>query len=127
MELPTRTTSSWVQGRWKAGDAVLMRRCSLLWCEASQRRSGGLVDESDLFERARCGDRDALDELVEAASARSDLDLLRRLAGLGSSDAVDELVQLAGELEDLDELRRLAEAGSSDAQDVLDELTGDAG
>ena len=36
---------------------------------------------------------------------------------------VDQLVELAAEREDLDELRRLADGGSQDAADVLEELT----
>ncbi len=46
----------------------------------------------------------------------------RQRAAGGDQDALDELVQLAGERGDLDELRRLAQGGSSDAADVLAEL-----
>lgn len=95
------------------------RSCSELW------RAG--MNESELTERARLGDRDAMDQLVELAADAGDMDRLRQLAELGSSDAVDELVQRAGELGDLAELRRLADAGSSDARDVLEELTDDPG
>jgi len=54
-----------------------------------------------------------------------DLARLRAAAARGDRDAVDQLVELAGEREDLQELGRLADAGSSDARDVLLELTGD--
>jgi hypothetical protein len=39
---------------------------------------------------------------------------LRTRAANGDRDAVDELVQLAGDRGDMDELRRLADGGSSD-------------
>jgi hypothetical protein len=89
--------------------------------------SEGWMNEGELMEQARLGDRDAMDQLVELAADAADLERLRQLAELGSSDAVDELVQLAGELGDLAELRRLTDAGSSNARDVLEELTDDAG
>ena len=69
----------------------------------------------DLRARAAAGDGDAVDELVQLAGERGDMDELRRLADAGSADAVDELVQLAGERGDMDELRRLVGAGSGDA------------
>jgi hypothetical protein len=50
---------------------------------------------------------------------------LRARAAAGDRDAVDQLVELAGERGDLDELRRLADGGSRDAADVLAELTGE--
>jgi hypothetical protein len=50
------------------------------------------------------------------------LDLRARAAG-GDQDAVDQLVELAGERGDLDELRRLADGGNRDAADVLAELS----
>jgi hypothetical protein len=65
----------------------------------------------------------SIDEQVELAQEREDLDELRRLAAAGSSDATDILVELAGSREDLDELRRFADAGNSDAADILMELT----
>jgi len=82
-------------------------------------------DRSILRELAESGNADAIDQLVELAAGRGDLDELRRLADLGSLDATDVLVELAGERGDLDELRRLADLGSSDALDVLVELTSD--
>src|SRR5262245_26837162 len=78
---------------------------------------------ADLQARAAAGDRDAVDQLVELAAERGDMDELRRLAGLGVGDAADLLVELAAEREDLAELRRLADAGNRDAADVLAELT----
>jgi hypothetical protein len=68
------------------------------------------------------GDRDAVDQLVELAGERGDMDELRRLDANGSTDAVDQLVELAGERGDMDELRRLANGGNRDAADVLTEL-----
>jgi hypothetical protein len=50
------------------------------------------MNDSELIERARRGDHDALDQLVELAADAGDLERLRQLADLGSSDAVDELV-----------------------------------
>jgi ubiquinone biosynthesis protein UbiJ len=50
---------------------------------------------------------------------------LRTRAEIGDRDAVDELVQLAGERGDMQELRRLADGGSRDAAEVLAELTGE--
>jgi hypothetical protein len=47
---------------------------------------------------------------------------LRARAAAGDRDAVDQLVELAGERGDMDELRRLADAGNSDAADMLAEL-----
>jgi hypothetical protein len=38
---------------------------------------------------------------------------------------MDELVQLAGERGDMDELRRLADGGNRDAGEVLTELAGE--
>ncbi len=54
-----------------------------------------------------------------------DLVDLRALAASGDQDAVDQLVELAGERGDMDELRRLADGGSRDAADVLTELAED--
>jgi hypothetical protein len=51
-----------------------------------------------------------------------DLVDLRALAASGDQDAVDQLVELAGERGDMDELRRLADSGSRDAADVLAEV-----
>src|SRR4051812_9193567 len=82
--------------------------------------------EDDLRARAAAGDRDALDQIVEAAGERGDARELRRLADGGSRDALDLLVELATEREDLDELRRLADAGSTDAAEILAELTDEA-
>ena len=48
---------------------------------------------------------------------------LRARAAHGDRDAVDQLVELAGERGDLDELRHLADSGSTDAADALAELT----
>jgi len=84
-------------------------------------------DLASLREAAAAGDRDAVDELVELAGERGDVEELRRLADSGHDDAVAVLVELAGEREDVPELRRLAAAGSSDARDVLVELLGDDG
>ena len=50
---------------------------------------------------------------------------LRAREAAGSTDAVDELVELAAERGDLDELRRLAASGSTDAADVLTERSED--
>jgi hypothetical protein len=47
---------------------------------------------------------------------------LRARAATGDQDAVDQLVELAGERGDMDELRRLADSGNRDAADVLAEL-----
>jgi hypothetical protein len=47
---------------------------------------------------------------------------LRARAANGDRDAVDQLVELAGERGDMDELRRLANGGNRDAADVLTEL-----
>jgi hypothetical protein len=47
---------------------------------------------------------------------------LRARAETGDQDAVDQLVELAGERGDMDELRRLADSGNRDAADVLAEL-----
>lgn len=54
--------------------------------------------------------------------ADDDMPGLRARAASGDHDAVDQLVELAGERGDLDELRRLADAGSGDAADLLSEL-----
>ncbi|RZU75032.1 hypothetical protein EV384_3551 [Micromonospora kangleipakensis] len=51
-----------------------------------------------------------------------DLVDLRSRAAAGDQDAVDQLVELAGERGDMDELRRLADSGNRDAADVLTEL-----
>jgi len=56
-----------------------------------------------------------------------DLVTLRQQAERGDQDAVDQLVELAGERGDLDELRKLADRGSSDAVDILVELAGERG
>jgi hypothetical protein len=82
------------------------------------------MDELELAElraRARSGDRDAVDELIENGDPVD----LRQLADAGNTDALDQLVQLAAENEDLTELRRLAEDGSTDAAEVLAELIED--
>ena len=47
---------------------------------------------------------------------------LRARAATGDQDALDQLVELAGERGDMDELRRLADRGNRDAADVLTEL-----
>jgi hypothetical protein len=52
---------------------------------------------------------------------------LRAQAANGDRDAVDQLVELAGERGDLDELRRLTAAGGTDAADVPAELTDEVG
>jgi hypothetical protein len=85
---------------------------------------GSMTDDGllDLRARAAEGDRDAVDQLVELAGERGDMEELRRLADDGSTDAADELVQLAGERGDMEELRRLANAGNRDAADMLAEL-----
>jgi hypothetical protein len=57
-----------------------------------------------------------VDQLVEPADERGDMDELRRLADDGSSEAADELVQLAAEQGDVGELRRLAAAGRGTAE-----------
>jgi hypothetical protein len=80
-----------------------------------------------LRQRAARGESDAVDELIERAAERGDLDELRRLADSGSRDAADQLVETAGETGDLDELRRLAARGNRDAADVLEELEEEAG
>ena len=66
----------------------------------------------ELRQRAERGDQDAVDQLVELAGERGDLDELRKLAVRGSSDAVDVLVELAA-------------SGHQDAVDVLAELDDD--
>src|SRR4051795_1796302 len=78
---------------------------------------GGMTDPelSDLRARAADGDRDAVDQLVELAGERGDMEDLRRLADAGSSDAMDELVQLAGERGDTAQLRRPSDARNPDA------------
>jgi ABC-type hemin transport system substrate-binding protein len=76
-----------------------------------------------LRERAAGGDHDAVDQLVELAGERGDLDELRRLSDQGYSDATDELIQVASELGELDELRRLAQLGNTTAAEQLSELT----
>lgn len=57
-------------------------------------------------------ERDALEQLVELAGERGDLDELRRLAAAGNSDARAVLVELATEREDFVELQRLADTGA---------------
>ena len=52
----------------------------------------------------------------------SDLTVLRERAERGDKDAVDQLIELAGERGDLDELRRLAAQGNTTACEVLGEL-----
>jgi hypothetical protein len=93
-----------------------------------RRKEWAVTDDlASLREAAAEGDRDAVDQLVELAGERGDVEELRRLADSGHDDAVAVLVELAGEREDVPELRRLAAAGSSDARDVLVELLGDDG
>jgi uncharacterized protein YndB with AHSA1/START domain len=82
----------------------------------------GASELVELRARAADGDRDAVDQLVELAGERGDMDELRRLADAGSRDAADQLVELAAERLDINELRRLADRGNSDAADVLAEL-----
>ena len=60
-------------------------------------------DLLDLRARAATGDRDAVDQLVELAGERGDLDELRRLAAGGSTDAADVLAELAGEQDEVGE------------------------
>ena len=50
-----------------------------------------------LRRRAEGGDRDAVDELIELASERGDLDELRRLADSGNPTAAAQLAELAAE------------------------------
>jgi hypothetical protein len=57
-------------------------------------------DLVDLRARAASGDRDAVDQLVELAGERGDVDELRRLADGGSRDAADVLAELADEHDD---------------------------
>ena len=57
-------------------------------------------DLLDLRARAANGDKDAVDQLVELAGERGDLDELRRLAGNGSRDAADVLAELAEDQDD---------------------------
>ena len=68
------------------------------------------------------GDQESIDERLEGAIEREDLDGLRSLADTGHRDAVDQLVELAAKRDDRDELRRLAGRGSQDAADVLADL-----
>jgi len=51
-----------------------------------------------------------------------DVSALRERANSGDKDAVDQLIELAGERGDLDELRRLADQGNKTASEVLAEL-----
>ena len=90
---------------------------------AAFHAAGPEARATTLREQAAQGSQDALDQLVELAAERGDLDELRRLADGGSTDALDQLIELAVEREDLDELRRLADAGSVTAREVLEELT----
>ena len=64
------------------------------------------------------------DVLVQRMTDADWVDLQARATD-GDHDAVDQLVELAGERGDMDELRRLADAGSRDAFDVLAELEED--
>ena len=64
------------------------------------------------------------DVLVQRMTDADWVDLQARAAD-GDHDAVDQLVELAGERGDMDELRRLADAGNRDAFDVLAELEED--
>jgi hypothetical protein len=50
-----------------------------------------------LRRRVADGDRDAVDELIELASERGDLDELRRLADGGNATAAAQLADLAAE------------------------------
>ena len=52
---------------------------------------------SDLRERARQGDTDAADELIEMATERGDLGELRRLSDAGNATATDQLSELRSE------------------------------
>ncbi|MET8360059.1 hypothetical protein [Micromonospora sp. NPDC005171] len=54
-------------------------------------------DLADLRQRARDGDRDAADQLVEVATERADVGELRRLADGGNRDAADALAELTDE------------------------------
>ena len=87
----------------------------------------GADELAGLRARAAGGDRDAVDQLVELAGERGDMDELRRLADGGSTDAADVLVELAAERLDVEELRRLAETGNRDAAEVLAELADETG
>ena len=114
----TSSSRDLVGFRFSAAIGQACERAETRWKAASMTDQ----DLAGLRARAADGDQDAIDELVELAGERGDLDELRRLADAGSTDAVDELVQLAGERGDLNELRRLADRGSQDAADVLAEL-----
>jgi hypothetical protein len=65
-------------------------------------RGGGVTEDEllDLRARAAAGDRDAVDQLVELAGERGDMDELRRLADAGNSDAADVLAELLEEHDD---------------------------
>jgi hypothetical protein len=54
----------------------------------------------DLRDRSANGDQEAVDELLELAIDRGDMDELRRLADGGSEDAADVLAELAEEKDD---------------------------
>lgn len=93
--------------------------------ESIDERLEGAIEREDLDglrSLADTGSQDAVDALVELAGERGDLEELRRLADTGHRDAVDQLVELAAKRDDRDELRRLAGRGSQDAADVLAEL-----
>jgi hypothetical protein len=68
--------------------------------------------------------RPAWGRLEEGLGAmdESDLSVLRERAKGGDEDAVDELIELAGELGNLEELRRLADQGNTAAGEMLAEL-----
>src|SRR5690348_8507636 len=100
----------------------LHRRRSVARCRFGCQEWVVTEDLARLREAAADGDRHAVDQLVEFAEERGDLDELGRLAESGNDDPVGILVVLAGERADFEELRRLAAAGSSDARDVLAEL-----
>ena len=52
----------------------------------------------------------------------SELFALRERAERGDKDAVDQLIEVAGERGNLEELRRLADQGNTTARDVIAEL-----
>jgi 2-haloacid dehalogenase len=97
------------------------------FADAVDEERGGTMDDDGpglriLRDRAARGDRDAIDQLVESAAERGDLDELRRLAAAGSQDATDQLIETAAELGELQELRRLAATGNRNARETLEEL-----
>ncbi len=111
------------------------------WAETRGRQQGptgvgktrgrmSVMDETDLFvlrERAEGGDRDAVDQLIELAGERGDLDELRRFADQGNTTASDQLIESASEQGNLEELRRLADQGNTTASDQLIELASEQG